>query len=68
MHKKGSQRDPKNYRETAVLCTTGRIYFKVPRNILEKEIDTKQAKEQSSFRARKSTTNNIFTLKTVTEK
>jgi hypothetical protein len=44
IHKKGSQRDTKNCRERAVICTIGRIYSKVLRNLAEKETATKQAK------------------------
>jgi hypothetical protein len=63
VHKKGSERDPKYYKGIAVICTIGRIYYKVPRNLTEKETDTKQAEEQSGLRAGRT-----FTLKTEIEK
>jgi hypothetical protein len=52
--------DPKNYTGIAVICTIGRIYYKVPRNLTEKETGTKQAEEQSGLRAERSTTDKIL--------
>jgi hypothetical protein len=50
------------------MCIIGKFYSKVLRNLTEKDTDRKQAKEQSGFMAARSTINNIFTLKLVTEK
>jgi hypothetical protein len=36
-HKKGSQKDPKNYRGTALICNVGRIYSQELRNLIEKK-------------------------------
>jgi hypothetical protein len=68
IQKKGSKMDPKSYKGKALLCTIIRIHSKALRTVTEKEIDTNQAKEQSSFTAGRSTINNVFTLKIATEK
>lgn len=54
--------------KTTVILTTGRIYSRVLRNLIEKEIIDKQPEEQAGFRAGRSTVDNIFTLQIALEK
>lgn len=68
IHKKGAKDDPKNFRGIAVIPTIARIYSRILRNLIEEEIVNKQPEEQAGFRAGRSTTDNIFTLKIACEK
>jgi hypothetical protein len=67
IYKKVFRRDFKNYSRISILCNISRIYSKELRNLIEKEIDTRQAKEQPGFRARRFTVDSIFTLRIVIE-
>jgi hypothetical protein len=62
IQKKSSQRDSKNCSRIAVVSNVDRIYTKVMRNLIEKEIVTKQAEEQSGFMIERFTTDSIFAL------
>ena len=66
LHKKGPKDNTKNYRGIAVISSIGRIYSRVLKILLEKEMS--QAEEQAGFRARRSTVDNLFTLKILLEK
>ena len=59
IYKEGGQNVPGNYRGITAIPLIGRIYSKVHTNILEKEIKNKQPEEQASFRAGRSTIDNI---------
>jgi hypothetical protein len=51
IRKKVSQKDLKIYRGKAVICTIGRIYSKVLRNLIGKETGTGRSEERSRLRA-----------------
>lgn len=68
IHKKGSKKDPRNYRGIAVICSIGRLYASVLKTKIENVTEQREMEEQSGFRAGRSTVDNIFTLKIMTEK
>ena len=66
IYKKGPKNDCANYRGITVLATMGRLYGRVIRKRLEKEITI--GEEQSGFTAGRSCTDNMFSLKQIVEK
>lgn len=66
IHKKGPRDDCANYRGITVLATIGRLYGRIIRKRIEKEIDI--GEEQSGFTAGRSCIDNMFTLKQLIEK
>lgn len=64
--KKGWRRDCNNYRGISVLSTVARIYGRVLKLRIEKELD--ESEEQNGFRAGRSCTDGVFTLKNLIEK
>jgi hypothetical protein len=41
IHRTGCQKNPRNYRKIAVICSIGRIYSKVLRNLIERGTDAR---------------------------
>lgn len=66
IHKKGPRNDCANYRGITVLATVGRLYGRIIRKRLEKNLTI--GEEQSGFTAGRSCTDNIFSLKQIIEK
>lgn len=62
--KKGNQEMEENYRDIALLCTAYKIYAKIVRNRLEKEVNRLQIipESQGGFRQGRGTVDNIFIL------
>lgn len=68
IHKKGSKKDPNNYRGISVTSTMSRLYGRILRDLIETEYSNEEEEEQSGFRAGRSCTDNIFVLKQIIEK
>lgn len=68
IHKKGSKKDPNNYRGISVTSTMSRLYGKILRDLIETEYSSYEEEEQCGFRAGRSCTDNVFCLKQVIEK
>ena len=66
LYKKGDKRQCSNYRGLSVTASTGRLYGRILRDRIEKEI--KDSEIQSGFRAGRSCIDNLFCLKQMIEK
>lgn len=66
IYKKGDRKQCGNYRGITVLCSIGRLYGKILKFRLEMELI--DVEEQSGFRAGRSCTDNIFSIRQVTDK
>ncbi|XP_030748216.1 uncharacterized protein LOC115876544 [Sitophilus oryzae] len=68
IYKKGSRKDPNNYRGISVTSTMSRLYGRILRNLIEEEYSSYEEEEQNGFRSGRSCTDNIFALKQIIEK
>ncbi|XP_030757305.1 uncharacterized protein LOC115883134, partial [Sitophilus oryzae] len=68
IYKKGSSKDPNNYRGISVTSTMSRLYGRILRNLIEEEYSSYEEEEQNGFRGGRSCTDNIFALKQIIEK
>ena len=66
--KTGNLDDPSNWRPIAVLWTCYKISARVIYNRLRGQLDAQQSEEQMGFRSRRSTTDALLVLETVTAK
>ncbi len=68
--KKGSPRDPKNYRPITILSCLGKVFTAVLNERVNIFLDTNNIlkENQAGFRAKYSTTDHIFTLKFLIDK
>lgn len=51
IHKKGSKKNPNNYRGISVTSTMSRLYGRILRDLIEEEYSSLEEEEQSGFRA-----------------
>ena len=65
IYKKGDRRNCNNYRGISVLPTLARIYGRILKERIEKQIF--EPEEQNGFRMGRSCTNEIFTLRNLME-
>ena len=70
LHKKGSKRDPKNYRGISLLCVIGKLFTKVLNNrlVLWAERNNKIDDAQGAYRKGRSTIDHIFSLSAIIQK
>ena len=66
LYKKGDKKNCANYRGLSVTASTGRLYGRILRDRIEKEIVDQE--EQSGFRPGRSCIDNVFCLKQMIEK
>lgn len=66
IYKKGDRRSCENYRGISVVSAMGRLYGKVLKKRIEKEVE--EIEDQSGFRAGRSCLDNIFVLQQVMER
>lgn len=68
IYKKGSRKEPKNYRGLSINSTLSRLYGKILEGKLRTIADKKISEEQSGFTAGKSCSDNLFTLQQIIAK
>lgn len=66
IYKKGSRKDCKNYRGVSIICSVARLYGRILKQRIEGEF--RESEEQNGFRAGRSCTDGIFTIKHLMEK
>lgn len=66
VHKKGNKDNCENYRGLSITSTVSRLYGKILRDLIEREI--KEEEEQCGFRGGRSSTDHIFCMKQIIEK
>lgn len=66
IHNKGNKKNCSNYRRLSVIASTARLYGRILRGRIEKQI--KEMEEQSEFRPERSCIDNVFCLKQLIEK
>ena len=68
VHKKGDRRDCNNYRGISLLSLLGKVYAKCLERRSREIVEEQLKDSQCGFRPRRSTTDQLFTLKQVFEK
>ena len=68
IHKKGDNRNLKNYRPISILSNVYKLYTKVLANRLQRQLDDQQPTEQAGFQSGFSTMDHIHTINQLREK
>ena len=66
--KKGDKSDCKNYRGISLLSVPGKVFTKVLQRRMKSCVERALAEEQAGFRPGRGTTDQIFTIRQITEK
>ena len=65
--KKGNLTDPNNWRGITLLSTASKVFVKILHRRISEAVDERLGGEQAGFRAGRSCTDNIFTLRNIIE-
>lgn len=68
IYKKGDKSDCKNYRGISLLSVPGKVFTKVLQRRMKSCVERALAEEQAGFRPGRGTTDQIFTIRQITEK
>ena len=68
VHKKGSKLQCKNYRGISLLSIPGKVYAKILEKRLRNITEDKILEEQGAFRKKRSCTDQLFTVRMLSEK
>src|ERR1700733_229235 len=68
IHKKGDKTECNNYRAISLLSIPGKVYTKVIQQRLRRYVEQAMSEEQAGFRKGRSTINQIFVIRQISEK
>lgn len=68
IHKKNDKLDCTNYRGISLLCSSGKVFSSIILQRIKRRTDESLSEAQAGFRAQRSTIDQIFTLRQLTEK